>query len=76
VQTVKNLEKLWEGLGPPAEGENQFSAKDTILLDDSALKAHMQPYNHLILPEYDAETRRTDLAAIEGDKSLVDKPKN
>lgn len=78
VQTVKNLEKLWDGLGSVPEGEEQFSALDTILLDDSALKAHMQPYNHLILPEYDAETRRADLAVIsdnnipiEGTKSVL-----
>ena len=64
MQTVKNLERLWEGLGTPPGGE-PFSARDTILLDDSALKAHMQPYNHLIVPEYDAKMRRADLSAID-----------
>jgi hypothetical protein len=64
VQTVKNLERLWEGLGTPPNGELPFSERDTILLDDSALKAHMQPYNHLIVPEYNGGMRRADLAAL------------
>ncbi|KAF8312118.1 hypothetical protein DL93DRAFT_2082527, partial [Clavulina sp. PMI_390] len=64
VQTVKNFDRLWEGLPAPPDGEEQFSAVDTILLDDSALKAHMQPFNHLILHEYDAETRRADVDAV------------
>lgn len=65
VQTVKNLEKLWEGLGALSDGEPTFSERDTILLDDSALKAHMQPYNHLIVPEYEGKMRRADLAALD-----------
>lgn len=70
MQTVKNLDKLWAGLGAPPNGEEPFSTKDTILLDDSALKAHMQPHNHLILPEYDLLTKRADWAAAGAAKRL------
>ena len=62
---MKNLERLWEGLGTLPNEELSFSEKDTILLDDSALKAHMQPYNHLIVPEYNAKMRRADLAVLD-----------
>ncbi|KAG8969380.1 hypothetical protein FRC03_003071 [Tulasnella sp. 419] len=48
VQTVKDLKIVWKGL----ENHN-FSASNTILLDDSSIKAHMQPYNHVVLKEYD-----------------------
>ncbi|KAG9034433.1 hypothetical protein FRB95_013230 [Tulasnella sp. JGI-2019a] len=52
VQTVKDLNIVWKKL--------PFTALDTILLDDSFLKAHLQPYNHLILPEYDSDLCRRD----------------
>ncbi|CAE6463210.1 unnamed protein product [Rhizoctonia solani] len=38
-----------------------YSALNSLLLDDSALKAHMQPYNHLTLPEYTADLRTRDV---------------
>jgi hypothetical protein len=38
------------------------SAHTTLLLDDSPLKAHLQPYNHLCIREYLAELRNADLA--------------
>ncbi|EUC64506.1 eukaryotic translation initiation factor 3 subunit A [Rhizoctonia solani AG-3 Rhs1AP] len=38
-----------------------YSALNSLLLDDSALKAHLQPYNHLTLPEYTAELRARDV---------------
>ncbi|KAG9112048.1 hypothetical protein FRC07_007993, partial [Ceratobasidium sp. 392] len=34
---------------------------NTLLLDDSPLKAHLQPYNNLTLPEYTADLRARDL---------------
>ncbi|KIO19783.1 hypothetical protein M407DRAFT_82363 [Tulasnella calospora MUT 4182] len=45
VQTVKNLDVVWKEL--------PYSAGNTLLIDDSPLKAHMQPYNHIVLREYD-----------------------
>ncbi|KAG9084277.1 hypothetical protein FS749_005349 [Ceratobasidium sp. UAMH 11750] len=38
-----------------------YSALNTLLLDDSPLKAHLQPYNNLTLPEYTAELRARDV---------------
>ncbi|KAF8206145.1 hypothetical protein K438DRAFT_1963244 [Mycena galopus ATCC 62051] len=35
----------------------------TLLVDDSPLKARLQPWNHLCVGEYDAPTRARDLAA-------------
>ncbi|KAG8705533.1 hypothetical protein FRC09_002894 [Ceratobasidium sp. 395] len=38
-----------------------YSALNTLLLDDSPLKAHLQPYNNLTLPEYTADLRVRDV---------------
>ncbi|KAG8742567.1 hypothetical protein FRC10_001281, partial [Ceratobasidium sp. 414] len=38
-----------------------YSALNTLLLDDSPLKAHLQPYNNLTLPEYTADLRARDI---------------
>ncbi|KAG9101609.1 hypothetical protein FRC06_002784 [Ceratobasidium sp. 370] len=38
-----------------------YSALNTLLVDDSSLKAHLQPYNHLTLPEYTADLRARDV---------------
>jgi hypothetical protein len=53
-------------------GEKQYSSLNTILLDDSVLKAHLQPYNHLLIPEYDAILRDKDMAALDEEKKLND----
>ncbi|KAI4526281.1 hypothetical protein K525DRAFT_250449 [Schizophyllum commune Loenen D] len=57
TQTTKDLEKVWQAM-------RRHSGKTTVLVDDSVLKAHMQPFNHLCLPEYTLETRDADIAAI------------
>ncbi|EPQ53321.1 hypothetical protein GLOTRDRAFT_45955, partial [Gloeophyllum trabeum ATCC 11539] len=40
------------------------SARTTLLLDDSPRKAHLQPYNHVCIREYDASLRRADLEVL------------
>jgi hypothetical protein len=45
----------------PTPSSGLYSALNTLLLDDSALKAHLQPHNHLTLPEYTADLRARDL---------------
>jgi hypothetical protein len=62
VQTTKDLEKHWSTLptSPPLH-----SAETTLLLDDSALKAHLQPYNHFCVPEYTQNLRNRDLSVKE-----------
>ena len=46
----------------PAEEAQKHSAKTTILVDDSPLKAKLQPYNHLCVREYAATMRGSDVA--------------
>ncbi|KAF7312448.1 FCP1-like proteiny domain-containing protein [Mycena indigotica] len=52
--------------GEEEEIENKqypHSAETTLLVDDSPLKARLQPWNHLCVAEYDAETRKRDRAS-------------
>ena len=67
-QTTKDLAKPWCALHfesestTPDEEAQKHSAKTTILVDDSPLKAKLQPYNHLCVREYAATTRGSDVA--------------
>ncbi|KAF9258932.1 hypothetical protein L218DRAFT_706738 [Marasmius fiardii PR-910] len=54
TQTTKDLTKLWKEW-------RHHSAESTLLLDDSPLKARLQPYNHVCVPEYTQELRDWDL---------------
>ncbi|TFK46305.1 hypothetical protein OE88DRAFT_1638491 [Heliocybe sulcata] len=45
------------------------SALTTVLLDDSPLKAHLQPYNHVCIKEYDSPLRRSDLDILEAQRA-------
>jgi hypothetical protein len=54
TQTTKDLAKPWAAFP-------SHDARTTLLLDDSALKAHIHPHNHLCVREYLAETRKCDL---------------
>ncbi|ODQ52696.1 hypothetical protein SAICODRAFT_42514, partial [Saitoella complicata NRRL Y-17804] len=65
--TYKDLDIVWkhgviDASYPDKDGH--WGPNNTILLDDSALKASMQPYNHIQLPEFDK------LAASGGDAVL------
>ncbi|KAF8603372.1 hypothetical protein BDV93DRAFT_473423 [Ceratobasidium sp. AG-I] len=53
-----------------------YSALNTLLLDDSALKAHLQPHNHLTLPEYTAELRSRDVRRQAALEEMLDSEKN
>ncbi|KAI5897614.1 uncharacterized protein SCHCODRAFT_02596461 [Schizophyllum commune H4-8] len=68
TQTTKDLEKVWQAM-------RRHSGKTTVLVDDSVLKAHTQPFNHLCLPEYTLETRDADIAAIARGKHRKTKDK-
>ncbi|KAG7093746.1 hypothetical protein E1B28_007397 [Marasmius oreades] len=54
TQTTKDLTKPWNHW-------RHHSAESTLLLDDSPLKAKLQPYNHLCVPEYTQTLRNWDL---------------
>ncbi|KAF7369188.1 Phosphoprotein phosphatase [Mycena venus] len=47
--------------GPPSP---EHSRHTTLLLDDSARKAHLHPHNHVCVREYLQETRRHDLEVL------------
>ncbi|KAJ7251113.1 hypothetical protein B0H12DRAFT_1018711 [Mycena haematopus] len=65
--TTKDLAKIWAAFP-------EHSQQTTLLLDDSARKAHLHPHNHVCVLEYLQETRRHDL---EPDLvSAVDTPVN
>lgn len=65
-ETTKDLAKPWSALHldstTSADSAQKHSALTTILVDDSPLKAKLQPYNHLCVREYAATTRGTDVA--------------
>lgn len=71
VQTVKDLNSVWHQLSDDSgifTGEPlTYSALNTILVDDSLVKAHLQPHNHICLPDYDATLRELDV-----EQSLTD----
>src|ERR1700730_18565613 len=51
------------------EQRQAHSAKTPLLLDDSSLKAHLQPYNHVCIREYVASLRGKDLEVFAGRKA-------
>ncbi|KAH8832925.1 hypothetical protein DL96DRAFT_1583908 [Flagelloscypha sp. PMI_526] len=75
AQTTKDLEKPWLALTkPPLNDSNStssstknpasHSALTTFLLDDSPLKAQLQPWNHLCIHEYTGAMRQADLDTL------------
>lgn len=68
VPVIKNLEFIWTSL------EGNYSAANTILLDDTAHKARFQPFNHLHVPEYTKEMRAKDLVTQVSSSSSVANP--
>jgi len=58
VQVTKDLQKLWAAFP-------HHSSATTILLDDSARKARLQPYNHLCVSEYNNVMHKETKAALE-----------
>ncbi|CCM00301.1 uncharacterized protein FIBRA_02331 [Fibroporia radiculosa] len=51
--------------GASAVAAHRHSASTTLLLDDSPLKAAMQPYNHVCIGEYSGERRTKDLESLQ-----------
>ncbi|KAJ3998524.1 hypothetical protein F5050DRAFT_1567033, partial [Lentinula boryana] len=68
-QTTKNLAKPWALLPlSTLSGPTRLlthSAFSTLLLDDSPLKARMQPYNHICVPEYEGNFYARDVNIAE-----------
>ncbi|CAG8542577.1 12407_t:CDS:2 [Ambispora leptoticha] len=61
--TIKNLEIVWDRLNSQnnrgRESPPIWSQKNTVLIDDSPLKAQLQPYNAIHIDEYDVELHRS-----------------
>ncbi|KAK0193936.1 hypothetical protein F5146DRAFT_411200 [Armillaria mellea] len=55
----------------PSRSAYAHSALTTLLLDDSPLKAQLQPWNHFCVPEYTAQVRGRDLSTRQRER---DKP--
>ncbi len=55
----------------PSRSAYAHSALTTLLLDDSPLKAQLQPWNHFCVPEYTAQIRGRDLSTRQRER---DKP--
>ncbi|KAH8701205.1 NLI interacting factor-like phosphatase-domain-containing protein [Phaeosphaeriaceae sp. PMI808] len=59
VQVYKNLKLIWsrdqiQQHHPEYAAGKRFGQHNTVLIDDSALKANAQPYNLLEIPEFEA----------------------
>jgi hypothetical protein len=59
VQVYKNLKMVWsrdqiQQFHPAYAAGERFGQHNTVLIDDSALKAHAQPHNLLEIPEFEA----------------------
>ncbi|KAF8201318.1 hypothetical protein K438DRAFT_1821788 [Mycena galopus ATCC 62051] len=64
--TTKDLAKPWAAFP-------EHSQRTTLLLDDSARKAHLQPHNHVCVREYLQEIRNHDLEVWRSSISPADK---
>lgn len=68
VQVYKRLDKIWQNetirhTHPAAEEGGTWDQSNTVLIDDSRLKAAAQPHNLLEIPEFKntPEQRQTDV---------------
>ncbi|KIY51557.1 hypothetical protein FISHEDRAFT_36900 [Fistulina hepatica ATCC 64428] len=67
AQTTKNLAKPWAELSisEHVTSPQRHSASTTLLLDDSPLKARLQPWNHACIREYVEMQRQRDLEIMQ-----------
>ncbi|KAK8861347.1 hypothetical protein IAR55_002166 [Kwoniella newhampshirensis] len=67
VQTTKDLNKVIEHLQDPsitaAPFLRELDERTAVLLDDSPLKAVMQPWNQIVIPEYDKQEHKDSTQA-------------
>ena len=61
VQCYKRLENIWDDeslrkLHPESINGGRWDQSNTILIDDSALKASAQPYSHIEIPEFKSDS--------------------
>lgn len=66
VQTTKDLRKVLSHLTDTkkfSDPTSPYSEKTIVLLDDSPLKAVFQPWNHIVIPEFDKALHRSSRLA-------------
>ena len=68
TQTTKDLRKV-ETHFESDTGFKRFPLETILLLDDSPLKAVHQPWNQLVLPEYDRDAYQASHRAVDDDRS-------
>jgi NLI interacting factor-like phosphatase len=66
--TFKNLQKVFadKNIRKANEGGGGWDVGDTILLDDSVVKASFQPYNHVCVPEFVGQGQDNALWQVAG----------
>jgi hypothetical protein len=64
TQTTKDLRKVEAHFGNADSGYKEYPLETILLLDDSPLKAVHQPWNQLVLPEYDRTAYQATKQAI------------
>jgi len=72
VQVYKRLDRIWENETlqvhhPRYDHGGRWSQKNTVLIDDSMLKASAQPFNHIEVPEFELKKGK----ASDGDGTEV-----
>ncbi|PVF94561.1 hypothetical protein CPB86DRAFT_637683 [Serendipita vermifera] len=68
VQTTKNLERIWWS------SKDRYSKSGTLLLDDTSLKARLQPWNLLHISEYVASKSTGGKAVLPNDQAMRPHP--
>lgn len=71
TQVYKNLEWVWgskelQAQHPLAYVQGRWDQRNTILLDDSSLKAVAQPHNHIEVPEFEGTIRERQYDRVMG----------
>ena len=65
TQVYKRMDKIWQNaklqsLHPYATDLGRWSQKNTVLIDDSVIKAKAQPFNHIEVPEFTRSPHQHD----------------
>ena len=58
--TQKNLRKVFRDKEIRRKGARTWDISNTVLMDDSSLKAALQPFNHILVPEFKGDVQEDD----------------
>lgn len=71
VQVPRVFHDATRSYGAQSDGKG-YGPHNTLLLDDSTDKAHLQPFNHILVPEFDAARAKVFVAACKKDGIELD----